>query len=183
MKKLNKKGFTLVELLAVIAILAILMLLVTPNILRLFTEGKKNSFATQVQSVWKAAETKYISDALTNDSPGPYCYAGEKLNSDSTNKWATASGDATLNISDNKSLAYYVEFDKEGKISTLIVTNGTYYYSKPEKDKDGHETKPSIDVDLNNDVHDYTAGDKFECGTSTGSGKYTPKPTPPNDNQ
>ena len=182
MKKLNKKGFTLVELLAVIAILAILMLLVTPNILRLFTEGRKNSFATQVQSVWKAAETKYISDALTNDSPGPYCYAGEKLNSDSTSKWATASGDATLNISDNKSLAYYVEFDKEGKISTLIVTNGTYYYSKPEKDKNGNEIKPSIDIDLNNDVHEYTAGDKFNCGTSTGSGSYTPKSTESNGN-
>ncbi len=175
MKKLNKKGFTLVELLAVIAILAILMLLVTPNILRLFTEGRKNSFATQVQSVWKAAETKYISDALTNDSPGPYCYVGDNLNSDSKNEWATASGNATLNISDNKSLAYYVEFDEEGKIITLIVTNGTYYYSMPEKDKDGKVTKtPSIDVDLKKDVHDYTDGDKFECSASTGSGKYTP---------
>lgn len=174
MKKLNKKGFTLVELLAVIAILAILMLLVTPNILRLFTEGKKNSFATQVQSVWKAAETKYISDALTNDSPGPYCYVGDNLGA-----WATRNGEKTdssiLNISDNKSLAYYVEFDKEGKISTLIVTNGTYYYSMPEKDKDGKVTKtPSIDVDLKKDVHDYTDGDKFECSASTGSGKYTP---------
>mgnify|MGYP004532362183 CR=1 FL=1 len=182
MKKLNKKGFTLVELLAVIAILAILMLLVTPNILRLFTEGRKNSFATQVQSVWKAAETKYISDALTSDSPGPYCYAGEKLNSDSDNKWATASGNATLNISDNKSLAYYVEFDADGKISTLIVTNGTYYYSKPETDKGGNQTQPSIDVDLDNDVHDYTDGDKFECSTSKGSGKYTPKPAQSNGN-
>lgn len=168
MKKLNKKGFTLVELLAVIAILAILMLLVTPNILRLFTEGKKNSFATQVQSVWKAAETKYISDALTNDSPGPYCYVGDNLGT-----WATRNDEKTdssiLNISDNKTLAYYVEFDKEGKISTLIVTNGTYYYSKSGNDV------PSIDVDLKKDVHDYTDGDKFECGTSTGSGKYTPK--------
>lgn len=171
MKKLNKKGFTLVELLAVIAILAILMLLVTPNILRLFTEGKKNSFATQVQSVWKAAETKYISDALTNDSPGPYCYAGEKLNPDSTNKWATASNPATLNISDNKSLAYYVKFDSAGKISTLIVTNGTYYYSKSGEDV------PSIDVDLDNDVHDYKDGDKFTCDAEAETGSYTVKPS------
>ena len=56
MKKMNKKGFTLVELLAVIAILAILILLVTPNILKMFNEGKESIFVQQAQRVMDASK-------------------------------------------------------------------------------------------------------------------------------
>ncbi|UKI58404.1 MAG: prepilin-type N-terminal cleavage/methylation domain-containing protein [Clostridium sp.] len=38
---MNKKGFTLVELLAVIAILAILVLVAVPNVLGMFNNAKK----------------------------------------------------------------------------------------------------------------------------------------------
>ena len=38
---MNKKGFTLAELLAVIAILALLIILVLPNIVSLFKESKR----------------------------------------------------------------------------------------------------------------------------------------------
>ena len=37
----NKKGFTLVELLAVIAILAILVIIALPNVMGMFNEAKK----------------------------------------------------------------------------------------------------------------------------------------------
>ena len=38
---MSKKGFTLVELLAVIAILAILVIIALPNILKMFNNAKK----------------------------------------------------------------------------------------------------------------------------------------------
>ena len=38
---MNKKGFTLVELLAVITILAILILIALPNIMGLFNDAKE----------------------------------------------------------------------------------------------------------------------------------------------
>ena len=60
MKKMNKKGFTLVELLAVIAILAILILLVAPNILKMFNEGKESIFVQQAQRVMDSSNNKYI---------------------------------------------------------------------------------------------------------------------------
>ncbi len=48
MKKLNnKKGFTLVELLAVIVVLAIVMVLATRTILPLMNDAKKTSFANE----------------------------------------------------------------------------------------------------------------------------------------
>lgn len=41
---MNKKGFTLVELLSVIALLAIIMLLAIPNIISIIEKGKKQAF-------------------------------------------------------------------------------------------------------------------------------------------
>ena len=53
---MNKKGFTLVELLAVIAILAILVIMAVPNVLSLFTGAKVSTFISQAESLYKAAE-------------------------------------------------------------------------------------------------------------------------------
>lgn len=146
----NKKGFTLVELLAVIAILAILMLLVTPSVLKMLNQGKKNTFVTQVQSVWKAAETKYINDAISTSNPGPYYFIGTNLGN-----LATATTGNKLDVSDNNTLAYYVLFTKnEGTISKIIVTDGTYYYVSGEN--------ATIDI-TEEDVLPVNDGDKFTC--------------------
>ena len=53
---MNKKGFTLVELLAVIAILAILVIVALPNVLGMFNNAKKNTFTTEVKQVAKSAK-------------------------------------------------------------------------------------------------------------------------------
>lgn len=121
MIKLNKKGFTLVELLAVIAILAILMLLITPNILNMFTQGKKDLFKTQVQRIWKAADSQYITDMMKGNPVGPYCYEGPR--DDSTKR----DGENPLSISESN-LMYYVSFDADGNVAQLKVSDGTYYY-------------------------------------------------------
>lgn len=146
----NKKGFTLVELLAVIAILAILMLLVTPSVLKMLNQGKKNTFVTQVQSVWKAAETKYINDAISTPNPGPYYFIGTNLGD-----LATANQGNKLDVSDNNTLAYYVSFTKnEGTINKIIVTDGTYYYVSGEN--------ATIDI-TEEDVLTVNDGDTFAC--------------------
>ena len=43
---MNKKGFTLVELLAVIAILALIVIIALPNVFSMFNEAKKDTFLT-----------------------------------------------------------------------------------------------------------------------------------------
>ena len=48
---MKKNGFTLVELLAVIAILAILVIVAMPNILGMFNEAKVNTFIVDVQMI------------------------------------------------------------------------------------------------------------------------------------
>lgn len=69
----NKNGFTLIELLAVIAILAILMLMVTPNILDMFNSGKDKAFITSAQSLWKAAEEEHEYNVLNGKAKKVYC--------------------------------------------------------------------------------------------------------------
>ena len=68
MKKLNKKGFTLVELLAVIAILGILMVILMPNVLNLFANARKSAFAVEAKRIWSTAETQRLSDVINKPS-------------------------------------------------------------------------------------------------------------------
>ena len=59
--KNNKKGFTLVELLAVIVILAIILLVAVPNILGVIEEARKDSFVSSTKMIIKAAEYDRLS--------------------------------------------------------------------------------------------------------------------------
>ena len=62
MKKLNKKGFTLVELLAVIVILALLIVVVANTALPAMNNAKKNTLDTYAKRVVEQAKTLYIAD-------------------------------------------------------------------------------------------------------------------------
>ena len=61
---MKNKGFTLVELLAVIAILAILVIIALPNVLKMYNQSKKNIFLTEVKSALNESTNKYISENM-----------------------------------------------------------------------------------------------------------------------
>ena len=73
MKK-NNKGFTLVELLAVIAILAILIIIALPNILKLFNEAQMKIFLQEARNINKAAEDSYIAHRMSTSNPTETVY-------------------------------------------------------------------------------------------------------------
>lgn len=64
MKKLNKKGFTLVELLAVIVVLAIIMVLTVPSVLSSMNSARQSSFLLYAGKMLEAAQGKYQSESL-----------------------------------------------------------------------------------------------------------------------
>lgn len=64
----NNKGFTLVELLAVIVILAVIILIAINAVLPQMAKARKNSFADEVMNYAKAAETKYVSDNADDET-------------------------------------------------------------------------------------------------------------------
>ena len=113
----SKKGFTLVELLAVIAILAILMLLIMPNVLNMFQNGRKDAFITQVQTVWRTANTQYISGSLSgaaNSTFASTCPTG-------------LSSCGQLDVG-STNVKYFVNINGEGNVAQIGVSDGNFCY-------------------------------------------------------
>ena len=85
MKKLNKKGFTLVELLAVIVVLAIIMVLTLPTVMNSLSSARQSSFLLYASRMLDTAADKYQSDVLLNG--GKKCYTISDLNAENTSNY------------------------------------------------------------------------------------------------
>ena len=68
MKK--NKGFTLVELLAVIVILAIIMIIAIPAVLQTMQSARQKTFKEYVTKVYTAAQNSYLSEQTLGTSDG-----------------------------------------------------------------------------------------------------------------
>ena len=108
---MKRKGFTLVELLAVIAILAILVIIALPNVIKLFNDAKKNTFLTEVKSLYNQASSKYISESMK----------GNKLSE------INSSDSSKLDVSGD--LIYKIKLDNNGKVVSVAVKKGNYCIS------------------------------------------------------
>ena len=64
---MNKKGFTLVELLAVITLLSILMAIAVPNVISTINNNKRNTFLTDAGRVIAKAEYLVASSKTARD--------------------------------------------------------------------------------------------------------------------
>ncbi len=72
--KNSKKGFTLVELLAVIVVLAIIMIIAVPSVMDSMNNARKGAFRVYAQKVLTTAETKHQATVLNgNDNVANYC--------------------------------------------------------------------------------------------------------------
>ncbi len=72
-KKLEEKGFTLVELLAVIVILAIIMLIAIPAVLNSVDSARRKTFSEYVTKTAGLAQQKYAESLITETSFGGNC--------------------------------------------------------------------------------------------------------------
>ena len=121
MKK--RMGFTLVELLAVIAILAILVIIALPNIIEMFNNAKKRFFYNEIRIVYNTAEETYIKDAFSNSGIKVYA-KGE----DGT-KCAKE-----LDMSDRDGFYYYISVDSSGKVNKIYIKDNNYQYVLEKED-------------------------------------------------
>ena len=145
---MNKKGFTLVELLAVIAILAILVIIALPNVLKMFNDAKKNSFITETKTIYSEVSKKYISESMK----------GNKLT------YVSSEDNTKLNMT-GRDLQYCVLLNSDGSVKSMKVSNGEYIAELPSGKKI---------TDLNSsDLKGVPSGYKFECNGST---SQTPLP-------
>lgn len=113
---MKKNGFTLVELLAVIAILAILVIVAMPNVLGMFNEAKANTFVTEVQKYMDAAKTSFVSDTLSNPAQSIYYSSVDNA----------ALGTTKLDMDGSKE--YFIEMDRHGNFKRIIIKDDSFCY-------------------------------------------------------
>lgn len=131
MKKVlkNTKGFTLVELLAVIVVLAVIILIAMPSVMSAMDKARKNSLYTEASEIIKIAQTAYADDMMNATVPANtegYCYSLEYLidagymdkNLGGTGESATEYGSVLLKV-DSDGIATY----------TVWLTNKIYSIS------------------------------------------------------
>lgn len=144
---MNKKGFTLVELLAVIAILAILVIIALPNVLSMFNQAKEDTFATETKEMVKIAQQQYLATfgkwtyyAIENgnDASGKAVAVKDCTSSDGPVFKKDDNGNVTSEIEKyckiNKEAgnltSFVVTFNKaDGQVATVFSTDGTYTYT------------------------------------------------------
>ena len=106
MKKINSKGFTLVELLAVIVIMGILMMVAIPSVSRTIENSRKDTFVDIAKSYANAVKTLWTADGLS-------CSIGDT----STVSSAVDDGNYFVLIDTANASSYPVLVDQGGKSS------------------------------------------------------------------
>ena len=141
MKEKNK-GFTLVELLAVIVILALIALIATPIILNVINDAKKQAAKDSAYGYMDAVEKYIVSSELEDESIQDGIYSVEDLNKKISVKGSTPdNGNIEIENSSVKSYdigidGYVVSNGEVEKVSTTkSFKNGTAVYYNPETGK------------------------------------------------
>ena len=104
-----KKGFTLVELLAVVVILAIILAIAIPTITGLIEQSKKNSFDSSVKLLIKTAQMKVLENSLFDLST---IHAGNV--------------ETLLGIEEDNYASVYIRNDIDGKYYAHITGKGNW---------------------------------------------------------
>ena len=139
MKEKNK-GFTLVELLAVIVILAIIALIATPIILNVINDAKKQAAKDSAYGYMDAVEKYIVSSELEDKSIKDGTYSVEKLNSMGVSVKGSTPDNGNIEIKNSSVKSYDIGIDgyvvSNGRVDKVSTTksfkNGTAVYYNPE---------------------------------------------------
>lgn len=119
----KKMGFTLIELLAVIVILSIIMVIVTPIIVKTIDDAKKGAFKNSAYGMIKAAEFEYAKKTLEDNGAVTVTYTYED-GIETSNQDGYA-----LDYKGTKPTSGKLKVTAQGEVS-LMLHNGTYCAEK-----------------------------------------------------
>ena len=128
---MKKKGFTLVELLAVIVILAVILIIAMPKISDVIKNSKESSLETTAKLIASQAEKKYTENQVLDGSSAIKCSDVAKISSNDYE---------SCNISFDSKGNAKVTIVGKGKFEGLQVVDGTKNSAKASAKKDIVET-------------------------------------------
>ena len=177
----NKRGFTLIELMAVVVIISLIAILTFPNIINQINKSK-DANKSNINSVVIAAAKKYVADNPSEFEENEYCLSIDTLvsndyvkedifkDSDILNKKVIklATEKSKYEIMDKDKCKIYDYFDKDGngyaKIDYLESTGRQYIDTgfKPNQD-----TKVEIDFEVLESQTEIYFGSRFDYNADT----------------
>lgn len=143
-KKKNNKGFTLVELVIVIAILAILVGILAPQYTKYIEKSRKSADASNMDEIIKAIEVHYVEQGV--NSTGADTTVTVTMNSDKKTPVSVNAGTADLDLTEylknignitmkgnwGANVVATLEVSKEGgvKVKSITPTEFETYFQK-----------------------------------------------------
>ncbi|MCR5483954.1 MAG: BspA family leucine-rich repeat surface protein, partial [Bacilli bacterium] len=129
-KRLKEKGFTLVELLAVIVILAIIMLISIPAVLDTVQVSRRKTFVSYVDKIGTLATEKWFKDALDGKSSENGCFIYNlKTDFDLSNVGAFK-GYVLVNQTGGKPTYYITLWNEDYMLIAYNYTDGINFNNK-----------------------------------------------------
>lgn len=121
MNKVTKKGFTLIELIAVIVILAVIALISVPVITEIIKDTKKQAFNSSAQNIVKSAKNAYVSNKVSDEKIEPLAfeYKDGKI----------IEGTTDLNYDGERPESGVIFIDEDGQIG-IAIKNGDWCAKK-----------------------------------------------------
>jgi prepilin-type N-terminal cleavage/methylation domain-containing protein len=121
----NKKGFTLVELMAIIVILSIIVLITTPIIMNVISDSHKKTFETSVEGIYRAIHADYTQKGYTNSQS--YEIDEDTITNTSDNSRTDSSFVFSGKIADGSGTATVTYDSSSGALKIILkIQNNTF---------------------------------------------------------
>ena len=110
---MNKKGFTLVELLAVVALMGVLVIVLSTDVIDTFKGTKQQNFVTETREVCREATNTFLRESIVTLQAKNYY----KFGNDNSHE---------LNLNGRKEFNYFIKVNTDGEVIGLLTWDGTY---------------------------------------------------------